>query len=69
MGILEDQVLEEEVKQRLLALGEDKQNEKREAVAIFNNKVRGLLEDSLVLMHDQNSIVIKFSMVFMQGYL
>ena len=40
LGILGDQVLEEEVKQRLLALGEDRVDEKREAVAAFNNKVR-----------------------------
>jgi len=38
LGILGDQVLEEEVKQRLLALGEDRVDEKREAVAAFNNK-------------------------------
>ena len=39
VGSVGEEVEDEEVKQKLLSLGEDRHKEKRDAVAAFNNKV------------------------------
>ena len=39
LGTLDSLLLDEDVKHQLLELGEEQHDEKREALAVFNNKV------------------------------
>ena len=39
IGTFDEHVLDEDVRKELLELSEDKHDEKREALAVFNNKV------------------------------
>lgn len=41
VGTLDSHVLDEEVRKQLLELTEELHDEKREALAVFNNKVEG----------------------------